>query len=95
MEKINSQEENKLMADAAKLNSLSIRYNKFKNMLELPNIDIEALKKLSWSGIPEEIRPVVWKLLMGIIPANQDRREGNQERKRREYQGFYSFLKRF
>ena len=70
-----------MMADVAKLNSLSIRYNKFKAMLELPNIDLgaahcvlhviavnslypEQLKKLSWSGIPEEIRPTVWKLLM-------------------------------
>lgn len=31
-----------MMADVAKLNSLSIRYNKFKAMLELPNIDLGA-----------------------------------------------------
>lgn len=84
MEKL---EENKLMADVAKLNTLSIRYNKFKNILESQNIDIEALRKLSWSGVPEEIRPTVWKLLMGIIPVNQDRREGTLERKRKEYNG--------
>ena len=89
MEKNNSAQEEKFMADAAKLNSLSIRYNKFKTMLQLPNVDIEALKKLSWAGIPDEIRPIVWKLLMGIIPANQDRREATQERKRKEYQGFF------
>ena len=37
---LTSSEETKMMADVAKLNSLSIRYNKFKAMLELPNIDL-------------------------------------------------------
>ena len=48
----------------ANLNTLSIRFTKFKSLLELVNIDLEQLKKLSWSGIPEEIRCDVWKLLM-------------------------------
>jgi hypothetical protein len=33
-------EETKMMADVAKLNSLSIRFNKFKALLELPNVDL-------------------------------------------------------
>jgi hypothetical protein len=33
-------EETKMMADAAKLNALSIRFNKFKALLEVPNVDI-------------------------------------------------------
>jgi hypothetical protein len=33
-------EETKMMADVAKLNSLSIRFNKFKALLEVPNVDI-------------------------------------------------------
>ena len=80
-------EESKMLADVAKINSLTIRFNKFKAILDLPNIDLgtklflnlknynfaglkicfcikEQLKKLSWPGIPEEIRPTVWKLLM-------------------------------
>ena len=32
-----------MMADVAKLNSLSIRFNKFKTMLEQSNIDIGKL----------------------------------------------------
>ncbi len=57
-------EESKMMADAARLNALSIRCNKFKALTDLPNVDVEALRKLSWSGIPDEIRPMVWKLMM-------------------------------
>ncbi|KAJ3049575.1 GTPase-activating protein [Rhizophlyctis rosea] len=83
-----SDDEAKMMADVAKLNTLSIRFTKFKNMLELPNIDLEQLRKLSWSGIPEEIRPTVWKLLMGYLPANSDRRESTLQRKRKEYEEF-------
>ncbi|KAJ3283592.1 GTPase-activating protein [Borealophlyctis nickersoniae] len=81
-------DEAKMMADVAKLNSLSIRFMKFKNMLELPNIDLEQLRKISWSGIPEEIRPTVWKLLMGYLPANSDRRDSTLTRKRKEYDEF-------
>ena len=57
-------QEQKMMAEIAKLNSLSIKCQKFKTVLEQTNIDFEQLRKLSWSGIPEEIRPTVWKLLM-------------------------------
>lgn len=27
-------------------------------------IDVEKLRKLSWSGIPKEFRPLVWKVLI-------------------------------
>lgn len=60
-------EETKMMADIAKLNSLSIRSNKFKALLALPNCDLEQLRKLSWAGIPDEIRPTIWKLMMVLL----------------------------
>ena len=78
-------EESKVLSEIANLNTLSIRYNKFKSILETPIIDIEQLKKLSWSGIPDEIRPMVWKILMGYLPTNSDRREATLSRKRSEY----------
>nr|KAJ3422349.1 GTPase-activating protein [Polyrhizophydium stewartii] len=81
-------EEAKMMADIAKLNSLSIRFTKFKTMLEQPNVDLEQLRKLSWPGIPEEIRPTTWKLLMGYLPTNSDRREATLLRKRKEYEEY-------
>ena len=60
----NEQHCTKQEAEAAQLNSLSIRFVKFKNTLVLATIDLDALRKLSWSGIPEEIRHTVWKLLL-------------------------------
>ncbi|KAH6563777.1 hypothetical protein BASA50_008884 [Batrachochytrium salamandrivorans] len=83
-------EEAKMMADIAKLNSLSIRFTKFKTILEQPNVDLEQLRKLSWPGIPEEIRPTAWKLLMGYLPANSDRRDATLIRKRKEYEEYVS-----
>lgn len=47
-----------------------------------------ALRELSWNGIPSEVRPDVWRLLSGYLPANIDRREITLERKRAEYRDF-------
>ncbi|KAG0364745.1 GTPase-activating protein, partial [Gamsiella multidivaricata] len=62
------------------------RFHKFKEMLQLPVVDLEVLRKLSWSGIPTAIRPIVWQLLVGYLPCNSDRRNVALERKRKEYQ---------
>ncbi|KAJ3317876.1 GTPase-activating protein [Boothiomyces sp. JEL0866] len=83
-------QEQKMEQEIAKLNSLSIKCKKFKDLLEMPNIDFDILRKLSWPGIPDEIRPTVWKLLMGYLPANSDRREATLLRKRKEYEEFVS-----
>uniref|UniRef100_A0A3Q1CHR1 Rab-GAP TBC domain-containing protein n=1 Tax=Amphiprion ocellaris TaxID=80972 RepID=A0A3Q1CHR1_AMPOC len=48
----------------------------------------EELRKLSWSGIPRQVRPIAWKLLSGYLPANAERRESVLQRKRQEYFGF-------
>ena len=47
-----------------------------------------ALRKLAWQGIPDDLRPKVWKLLMGYLPTNLDRREATLTRKRKEYEEF-------
>ncbi|XP_067420487.1 TBC1 domain family member 22A isoform X2 [Emydura macquarii macquarii] len=64
------------------------RLDKFKQLLAGPNTNLDELRKLSWSGIPKQIRPITWKLLSGYIPANVDRREGTLQRKRKEYFAF-------
>lgn len=51
-----------------------------------PVVDLEVLRKLSWSGVPTAIRPIVWQLLVGYLPSNSDRRNVALERKRKEYQ---------
>ncbi|KAF9087049.1 GTPase-activating protein [Mortierella sp. GBA35] len=62
------------------------RFVKFKNMLQQPVVDLDVLRKLSWSGVPTAIRPIVWQLLVGYLPCNSDRRNVALERKRKEYQ---------
>uniref|UniRef100_A0A8C7GZC8 TBC1 domain family, member 22a n=1 Tax=Oncorhynchus kisutch TaxID=8019 RepID=A0A8C7GZC8_ONCKI len=64
------------------------RLDKFKQVLAGPNTDLEELRKLSWSGIPRQVRPITWKLLSGYLPANTERRESTLQRKRQEYFGF-------
>ncbi|KAG0337514.1 GTPase-activating protein [Podila horticola] len=62
------------------------RFHKFKEMLQQPVVDLDVLRKLSWSGVPTAIRPIVWQLLVGYLPCHSDRRNVALERKRKEYQ---------
>ncbi|XP_051890141.1 TBC1 domain family member 22A isoform X2 [Pristis pectinata] len=64
------------------------RLEKFRQLLAGPNPDLEELRKLSWSGIPRQVRPITWKLLSGYLPANVERRESTLQRKRAEYFAF-------
>ncbi|KAG1953490.1 TBC1 domain family member 22A [Pimephales promelas] len=64
------------------------RLDKFRQVLAGPNTDLDELRKLSWSGIPRQVRPITWKLLSGYLPANAERRESTLQRKRQEYFGF-------
>uniref|UniRef100_A0AAY5F2Y0 Rab-GAP TBC domain-containing protein n=1 Tax=Electrophorus electricus TaxID=8005 RepID=A0AAY5F2Y0_ELEEL len=66
----------------------AFRLDKFRQLLAGPNTDLEELRKLSWSGIPRQVRPITWKLLSGYLPANAERRASTLQRKRQEYFGF-------
>ncbi|KYQ94223.1 TBC domain protein [Tieghemostelium lacteum] len=61
------------------------RVKKFERLYREANVDLEALKVLGWRGVPERLRPMTWKLLLGYLPTNQERREEILERKRKEY----------
>lgn len=61
------------------------RVKRFHKLLAEPVIDIEALRELSWSGIPPELRPTCWRLLLGYIPPSKSRQVQALARKRREY----------
>lgn len=67
--------------------SHNYRYSFFPT---LPNfqVDIEALRELSWSGIPPKLRPDCWRILLGYAPPNRERRETILARKRQEYRDF-------
>lgn len=64
------------------------KISKFTEALSHPNTDLDKLRKLSWSGIPTQVRATAWKVLSGYLPANTDRRQPTLERKREEYFGF-------
>lgn len=61
------------------------RLEKFRKILGENVVDLEALKKACWTGIPGNVRAQCWKLLLGYLPANADRRETAIQRKRKEY----------
>lgn len=72
-------------AEVELLNARIARINKFKRVLQSSNVDISALRNLAWSGIPDELRPMSWQLLLGYLPSNTDRRVSTLARKRKEY----------
>lgn len=61
------------------------RVARFKKELSAPSVDLDALRELAWSGVPEAMRPNVWRLLLGYAPPNTDRRGAVLSRKRQEY----------
>ncbi len=61
------------------------RITQFEEILSGENIDLNALRKLSWNGIPPEFRTQVWQLLLGYLPTNKGRRDAAIIRKRKEY----------
>lgn len=72
-------------AEIERLNARISRINKFKRVLQSSTVDLAELRKLAWNGIPEELRPMSWQLLLGYLPANSDRRVSTLERKRKEF----------
>jgi len=44
-----------------------------------------SLRKLAWPGVPPELRPFTWQLLLGYLPAALTRRKTVLARKRQEY----------
>ncbi|KAG4967125.1 hypothetical protein AAZX31_12G047500 [Glycine max] len=63
----------------------SARVMKFTKVLSGTVVILDKLRELAWSGVPDNMRPKVWRLLLGYAPPNSDRREGVLRRKRLEY----------
>jgi hypothetical protein len=61
------------------------RLAKFAALLGESVVDLIALRELAWSGIPPPLRPLCWRLLLGYVPPNKERREQVLARKRQEY----------
>ncbi|KZT29023.1 RabGAP/TBC [Neolentinus lepideus HHB14362 ss-1] len=61
------------------------RRHRFINCLLQEDIDIAALRKLAWQGVPNDLRPIVWPLLLGYMPLPCPLRSSTLKRKREEY----------
>lgn len=73
-------------AEVNKLNQLNSKYAKFRKILTSDNIiNLQDLRKLSWNGIPNELRALSWLLLLGYLPTNKSRQGSTLKRKRQEY----------
>lgn len=69
-----------------KLNQLNVKYSKFHKMItDDTNIAIQDLRRLSWNGIPPELRAITWQILLGYLPTNKSRQSSTLKRKREEY----------
>lgn len=52
----------------------------------MPVVPLASLKKLAWNGIPEDLRPIVWQILLGYLPCDASIRADTLTTKRKEYQ---------
>ncbi|GAC77162.1 ypt/rab-specific GTPase-activating protein GYP1 [Moesziomyces antarcticus T-34] len=63
----------------------SRRRQQLLNCLSKQSVDMSQLRTLAWAGVPEELRPMVWQLLLGYLPAVASVRTSTLSRKRAEY----------
>jgi len=82
-------------AEISKFESTKIRQiNKSIDILEVINsevIDIDKLKKLAFTGIPNRIRglrPIVWRLIMGELPQETSKWQETIDANHETYEGF-------
>ncbi|KAH9485567.1 GTPase-activating protein gyp1 [Psilocybe cubensis] len=64
----------------------SNRRHKFVECLSSQDVNISELRKLAWAGIPNDLRPMAWQLLLGYLPLPTPLRSSTLKRKRGEYQ---------
>jgi len=72
-------------AAAVEATAKSYTERKFEELMAAEIVDLNKLREQSWGGIPDRYRGTIWRLLLGYLPANRDRREATLKRKRREY----------
>lgn len=61
------------------------KYNKIVKALTNQPFQMDELRKQAWSGVPSNIRSLVWQVLLGYISMNPTTRESVLNRKRKEY----------
>ncbi|CBQ69490.1 related to GYP1-GTPase activating protein [Sporisorium reilianum SRZ2] len=63
----------------------SRRRQQLLSCLSKQSVDMALLRTLAWAGVPDELRPIVWQLLLGYLPAVASVRASTLSRKRAEY----------
>lgn len=61
------------------------KLGQYEKLLAQENVDLSALRRLAWNGVPAKYRADVWQMLLGYLPTNKDRRSPALSRKRKEY----------
>ncbi|PFH34851.1 TBC domain containing protein [Besnoitia besnoiti] len=68
---------------------LTVRAERFRALLGRPNVDLNELKQLLWSGVPTCCAPWIrsdsWRLLLGYLPVSRERVPHVLAKKRSEY----------
>jgi TBC1 domain family member 2 len=59
--------------------------DRMRALLEAETLDMPSLKKLTWAGVPHDVRPHAWKLLLDYMPSSSARRAETLVRKRQSY----------
>lgn len=70
---------------SSRRNPMNYKEIEFEKVINEPVVNIAALRKLGWNGIPPQHRPQAWKILLGYLPTNKTRRTQTLKRKRLEY----------
>jgi TBC1 domain family member 2 len=70
----------------------SQKAEKFEKLVCVKSIDLDELRKLSWSGVPSDLRARVWRILTGYVPPVGDVGKVQEclDRKRDEYRSLVS-----
>ncbi|CAD6888336.1 unnamed protein product [Tilletia controversa] len=48
-------------------------------------VNLDELRKAAWKGVPDELRPMIWMLLLGYLPPQPSARATTLARKRADY----------
>ncbi len=73
-------------ATPARFDKEANKRKQLQAIMEQPFADLAQLRKLCWSGIASDLRPPIWRLLLGCVPTKLERRTATVARKRSEYQ---------
>lgn len=80
-------QDKEMKIEIQKLNQFHAKFNKFRKILieDESGVSMRDLRKLSWNGIPAELRALTWQILLGYLPTNKTRQGSTLRRKRQEY----------